>query len=155
MERTLGWNRKKRKIWGAGLIVEKKRFHPLASSKLLTETPEFKTWRSCFSCIGKFSVLSFHKFARNQERLVADKFRTPAKIILWTCYCWAFGATFRQHSCEDNIWSIWTKMFAILNLYQSTRATRCTCRTKWTCSQHIFSVKGCMKKKTRSFDILT
>ena len=30
--------KKKRKIWGAGLIVEKKRFQPLASSELLIET---------------------------------------------------------------------------------------------------------------------
>jgi len=103
---------------------------------------------------------SFHKFSRNQVRQGANKFLTPAKNILWTLLL-TFGGTFRQHfsvnwieNCEDNIWSIWTKMFAILTLYQRTLEPRTVVQNGLVFSQHIF-FKTCMKKKRGSFDTLT
>ena len=74
---------------------------------------------------------SFHKFSRNEVRQVAVKFLTPAKKF-YERYCWALVLHLdnisqlmnRKLRMEDNIWSIRTKMFAILTLYQRTLEPR-------------------------------
>ena len=68
--------------------MEKKCFHTLGGSKQLMENIICKSKRSYFPCIGKFSVLSFHKLTRKQDsKLHADRFLVlPFLYFDQSCY---------------------------------------------------------------------